>query len=113
MATTSVPTTCTAVTNALMYESNRLTDGMFARAALKRPIIRLQSKTRGEFKLGAGITQSSVRFERSFAPFTAASGDPATAAADPWGASTNMALSDGDTVNSCRPPTDSVRFGQT
>lgn len=113
MATTSIPANCTAVTNALMYESNRLTDGMFERAALSRPIIRLQSKTRGEYQLGAGLSQSSVRFERSFAPFTAASGDPAAAAADPWGASANMALSDGDTVNGCRPPTDSVQFGQT
>jgi hypothetical protein len=111
MATTSVPTTCTAVYNALVTEGSRLTDGMYERAALSRPIIRLQSKTRGEYQLGAGLTQSSVRFERSFAPFTAASGDPA--AADPWGTSSSMASADGDAVNPCRPSTDNIQFGQT
>lgn len=106
---TSIPTTCAAVTDALMRESGRLTDGMFQRAALVRPIIRLQSKTRGEFKLGAGISQSSVRFERSFSPFNGG------ATTDPWtvdGASPNMAASDGADVNGCRPQTDSVAFTQ-
>jgi len=99
MATTSISANCVAVTNALQAESGRLGDGMFQRAALARPIIRLQSKTRGQYKLGIGYSYSSVRFERSMPPFTA----------DPW---TATVASDGDTANACRPPTDNVRFGQ-
>lgn len=110
---TSISQTCVAVTEALLKDSARFTDGMYERSSLARPIIRLQSKTRGQYMLGASIAQSSIRFERSFAPFNVATGDPAATAADPWGASANIAISDGADVNGCRPPNDSVRFGQT
>src|SRR4026208_2683 len=114
MAFPSFPSTCGAVTYALTRESGRLTDGLFERAALARPIIRLQSKTRGEFKLGAGISQSSVRFERSFPDtFTAATGDPSSTAADPWGASANVAASAAGDGAGCLPSTNAVGFGET
>lgn len=117
MAFSSFTAVCGAVTHALANESNRLTDGMFERAALARPIIRLQSKTRTEFKLGAGITQNSVRFERSFPDtFTAADGDPTTNTSDPWGISgnnSNFALSAGGNGAGCLPSVNTVAFGES
>lgn len=116
----SLPTfasVCAAVNDALSRESGRLTDGMFERAALARPIIRLQSKTRTSFKLGAGISQSSVRFERSLPDtFTPASGDPAAATSDPWGLggnNSNLAASANGDGAGCLPGTNTVSFGQT
>lgn len=100
MATTTIPTTCAQVTQALMVESGRLGGRMFDYAALSRPIVRLQSKTRGAWMNGMGYSYNVQTFERSFAPLTG----------DPW---TAIAASDGDTVNACRPPTDTVSFGQT
>lgn len=83
-----------------MVESGRLGGRMHSRAARKRPIIRLQSKTRGAWQNGMGYSYNTQTFERSFAPLTG----------DPW---TTIAASDGDAVNACRPPTDTVSFGQT
>lgn len=100
MATTPIPQNCAAVTQALMVESGRLGGRMYQRAALKRPIIRLQSKTRGAWQNGMGYSYNVQTFERSFAPLTG----------DPW---TTIAASNGDNVNACRPPTDTVSFGQT
>lgn len=100
MATPTIPSTCAAVTSALLTESGRLGGTMFDRSARKRPIIRLQSKTRGAFENGMGFSYKVSTFERSFAPLTG----------DPW---TTIAASDGDTANACRPPTDTVGFGQT
>ena len=82
-----------------MSESGRLGGTMYQRAARTRPIIRLQSKTRGAWMNGMGYSYSSVTFERSFAPLTG----------DPW---ETIAASDGST-SACRPPTDTVSFGQT
>lgn len=102
---------CSLLTDAIERDAARLTDGYFERACLSRPIIRLQSKTRGEYQLGAGLEQSSVRFERSLPDtFNAASGDPT--AADPWGSSANIAASAG-AGEGCRPPNDTVAFGTT
>lgn len=100
MTTTSIPANCTAVTNALLDESGRLGGRMYQRAQQGRPIIRLQSKTNGSWMNGMGYSYNAVTFERSFAPLTG----------DPW---TTIAASDGDSVNACRPPTDTVSFGQT
>lgn len=100
MATTSIPANCTAVTNQLLTETGRLGGRMFPRIALKRPIVRLQSKTRGAWDKGAGYTLGAVTFERSLPPLTG----------DPWAA---IAASDGDTANACRPPTDLITTGQT
>lgn len=100
MAVTPIPTTCAAVTNALLSESGRLGGRMYQRASQGRPIIRLQSKTNGAWMNGIGYSYNAVTFERSFAPLTG----------DPW---TTITASDGDSVNACRPPTDTVSFGQT
>lgn len=100
MATTSIPANCATVTNALLAESGRLGGRMYQRAQRMRPIIKYQSKTRGAWENGIGYSYNAVTFERSFAPLTG----------DPW---TTVTASDGDTVNACRPPTDTVSFGQT
>lgn len=100
MAVQSISQTCAAVTNALLTESGRLGGRMYQRAAQRRPIIRLQTKTRGAWMNGMGYSYNAVTFERSFAPLTG----------DPW---TTITASDGDSVNACRPPTDTVSFGQT
>lgn len=100
MATTSIPSNCAAVENALLIESGRLGPGIFARAARKRPIIRLQSKTRGAWMDGMGLSINAVTFERML---------PDTYG----GVWANVALSDGDSVNACLPPTDTAGFGST
>jgi hypothetical protein len=100
MATTVIPDNCAAVTNALLAESGRFGPGIFQRAARKRPIIRLMSKTRGAWMDGMGVTVSAVTFERM---------QPDTYA----GVWANIAPSDGDSVNACLPPTDTASFGQT
>ena len=100
MATTPIPANCTAVTNALLAESGRFGPGIFQRAARKRPIVRLMSKTRGAWADGMGVTVAAVTFERM---------QPNTYA----GVWSNIAPSDGDSVNACLPPTDSAQFGQT
>jgi hypothetical protein len=89
-----------AVTNSLLLESGRFGPGIFARAARRRPIIRLQSRTRGAWANGMGVTVGAVTFERML---------PTTYG----GVWANIALSDGDTVNACLPPRDTVTFGQT
>lgn len=96
----AIPANCAAVTNALLLESGRYGPGIFARAARKRPIIRLQSKTRGAWMNGMGTTIGAVTFERSL---------PNTFG----GLWANTGLSDGNSVNSCLPPTDQASFGQT
>jgi len=107
----SLPATCAAVTDLIERDAARLTDGYFERACLARPIIRLQSKTRGEYKLGSGLSQSNVRFERSLPDtFNAAGGDPDDL--DPWGASATITASAG-AGEGCRPPNDTVQFGTT
>lgn len=100
MATTVIPTNCAAVTNALLAETGRLQTPIFRRAARKRPIIRLMSKTRGAWADGMGVTVGAVTFERM---------QPDTQA----GLWANIAPSDGDSVNACLPPTDTAVFGQT
>lgn len=100
MSTTSIPSTCAAVTNALLLESGRLGTPIFARAARKRPIIRLMAGTRGAWQDGMGVSVGAVTFERSL---------PDTYG----GVWANIALSDGDTVNACLPPADTASFGQT
>ena len=100
MATPAIPANCAAVTEQLLLETGRLQEPMFQRAALKRPIIRLQSKNRGAWRNGMGVTVGAVTFERSFPAF----------AGDNWG---TVAVSDGDSVNACLPPTETVNFGQT
>lgn len=100
MATTSIPATCQAVTNSLLLESGRYGPGIFQRAARKRPIIRLQSKTRGAWLNGMGVTLGAVTFERMM---------PDTLEGV-WAA---VAQSDGDAVNACLPPADTVTFGAT
>lgn len=100
MATTSIPSTCAAVTNALLIESGRLGPGIFQRAARMRPIIRLQGKTRGAWMDGMGLSIGAVTFERML---------PDTYA----GVWANVALSDGDAINACLPPTDTAQFGAT
>jgi hypothetical protein len=100
MATTTIPANCAAVTNALLAESGRFGPGIFARAARKRPIIRLMSKTRGAWANGMGISIAAVTFERSLP--------------DTFGGKwANIAVSDGDSVNACLPPTDTAAFGTT
>ncbi len=100
MATTSTPTNCQVVENLLLAETGRFGPGIFVRAARKRPIIRLMAKTRGAWMNGMGVTISAVTFERMM---------PDTYGGV-WAA---IAQSDGDTVNACLPPTDTVSFGQT
>ena len=100
MATPAIPANCAAVTNALLAESGRFGPGIFRRAARKRPIIRLMSKTRGAWLDGMGVTIAAVTFERM---------QPDTNA----GLWANIAPSDGDSVNACLPPTDTAVFGQT
>lgn len=100
MATTAIPANCAAVENALLIESGRLGPGIFARAARMRPIIRLQGRTRGAWADGMGLAVNAVTFERML---------PDTYA----GVWENVALSDGDSINACLPPTDTVGFGST
>lgn len=99
-ATTSIPTTCAAVTNALLQESGRYGPGILGRAARTRPIIRLVKANAGAWENGIGITIGAVTFERSL---------PDTLD----GVWANVAASDGDSVNACLPPADTVGFGQT
>ncbi len=100
MATPSIPANCTAVTNALLAETGRFGPGIFQRAARKRPIIRLQSKTRGAWMDGMGVTIGAVTFERML---------PDTQG----GVWANIAQSDGDSINACLPPLDTTGFGST
>jgi hypothetical protein len=100
MATTAIPANCAAVTNALLAESGRLGGRMYMRSVRKRPILKYQMSTRGAWMNGMGFSYSAVTFERSFAPLTG----------DPW---TTITASDGDSTDACRPPTDTVAFGQT
>jgi hypothetical protein len=100
MATTSIPANCAAVENALLIESGRLGPGIFARAARTRPIIRLMGRTRGAWMDGMGLALNAVTFERMF---------PNTYG----GVWADIALSDGDSINACLPPTDTVDFGAT
>jgi hypothetical protein len=99
-ATTSIPSTCQAVTNSLLIESGRYGPQIFARAARTRPIIRLQQRGRGAYSNGMGLSIGAVTFERSL---------PDTLD----GVWANVALSDGDTNNACLPPADTAGFGQT
>jgi hypothetical protein len=64
MATPAIPANCTAVTNALLAETGRLQTPIYQRAARRRPIIRLQSKSRGAWANGMGVTVGAVTFER-------------------------------------------------
>jgi len=100
MSTPAIPANCAAVTNALLAETGRLATPIYRRAARKRPIVRLMSKTRGAWQDGMGVSVSAVTFERM---------QPATYA----GVWSNIAPSDGDSVNACLPPTDTAAFGQT
>jgi hypothetical protein len=100
MATTSIPANCQAVTEQLLVETNRLNGPMYVRGARKRPIIGLQSKTNGAWANGMGFTVGAVTFERAFPALTG----------DSW---TTIAASDGDSVNACRPPSETVQFGET
>lgn len=100
MATTSIPATCAAVTNSLLIESGRYGPDIFARAARTRPIIRLKNRTRGAWQNGMGLNVGAVTFERSL---------PDTLD----GVWADIALSNGDSVNACLPPADTVGFGQT
>lgn len=100
MAGPAIPANCTATTNALLAESGRFGPGIYRRAARKRPIIRLMSKTRGAWQNGMGVSVAAVTFERM---------QPDTYA----GVWSNIAVSDGDSVNACLPPTDTTGFGQT
>lgn len=100
MSTTSIPANCAAVTEQLLLETGRLIEPMFQRTARKRPILRLLSKTRGAWMNGRGVTVGAVTFERSFPALTG----------DSW---QTIAPSDGDSVNACRPPSETLAFGQT
>jgi hypothetical protein len=100
MSTPAIPANCTAVTNSLLAETGRLQLPIYQRAARRRPIIRLQSKTRGAWANGMGVTVGAVTFER-MRPDTLG------------GVWSNIAQSDGDSVNACLPPKDTVAFGQT
>lgn len=100
MATPAIPANCAATTNSLLAEQGRLQLPIYHRAARKRPIIRLMSKTRGMWNNGVGVTVGAVTFERM---------QPDTQA----GLWANIAPSDGDSVNACLPPTDTATFGQT
>lgn len=100
MATTSIPANCVAVSEQLLVETNRLNGPMYVRSSRKRPIINLQSKTNGAWANGMGFTVGAVTFERAFPALTG----------DSW---TTITASDGDSVNACRPPSETVAFGQT
>lgn len=100
MATTAIPANCFAVTNSLLMESGRFGPGIFARAARRRPIIRLMARNRGAWANGMGVTVGALTFERML---------PDTYGGV-WAA---IAVSDGDSVNACLPPVDTVDFGQT
>lgn len=100
MATTTIPQNCAAVTNALLIESGRFGPGIFMRAARRRPIIRLQGRTRGAWIDGMGLAINAVTFERML---------PDTYG----GVWANVALSNGDDVNACLPPADTAQFGAT
>jgi hypothetical protein len=99
-ATASIPATCQTVTNALLAESGRYGPGILGRSARTRPIIRLVKASAGAWSNGMGITVGAVTFERSL---------PDTLD----GVWANIAASDGDSVNACLPPADTVGFGQT
>lgn len=95
----TIPTTCAATVDALIAETGRFQDGLFKSVAWQHPIVRLQSKTRGEWKTGMGAIQYAINFERSFPNLTT----------DGW---TNVADQASLTAG-CLPPTESVSFGQT
>ena len=100
MATTSIPLTCQAVTNAYIKESGRIGPDLYRRGARMSPIIMLQKSTQGEWTDGMGTINSNVTFERAFYQGVAA-------------ARTNTSVSDGDSANSCLPNKSTVSFGQT
>lgn len=101
MATTSIPANCEAVTQALQtYSSSQFIQGMIKRIAQRRPIVKHLFNNRGSWMNGQGYTQNVMTFEKSFPALTG----------DGW---TAIAASDGDAVNACRPPTETVSFGTT
>lgn len=100
LGVTTIPTTCAAVTNALLIESGRYGPQIFGRAARTRPIIRLMQRARGSWQNGMGVSVGAVTFERSL---------PDTLD----GVWADIALSDGADVNACLPPADTAGFGQT
>ena len=100
MATTSIPTTCQAVTNALIKETGRIGPDLYRRGARMRPIIMLQKTTQGAWNNGMGVILSNITFERSFYQDIVAN-------------RTAIAVSDGDSVNACLPNKSSIGLGQT
>lgn len=95
----SISSTCAATVNALIAETGRFQDGIFRGVAWKHPIVRLQSKTRGQWQPGMGASQNSINFERSFPNLET----------DGWvDVSETNGLADG-----CLPPSETVTFGQT
>jgi hypothetical protein len=96
----AIPANCAAVTEQLLLETGRLQEPMYNRAARTRPILRLQSKTRGAWQNGRGVSLGAVTFERSFPLLTG----------DNWA---TIAASDGNNVNACLPPSETVNFGET
>lgn len=93
-------TGCQAVTNAFIYETGRIGPDLFRRGAAMRPIVGLVGSNRGTWTNSMGVTVSNVTFERSFS----------TSVANPW---SDIAPSDGASVNACLPPVTTVAFGQT
>ena len=97
----AVPANCLAVEDALIRESGRISEPMWARNARQRPILRLQSKTRGVWQDGIGVEPSSTIFERAFPALTG----------DDWEDVSYDGAVAGET--NCLPPTEVVSFGQT
>lgn len=100
VALPSTPAFCQAVTAALTEESGRFGPEIYSKSAYKKPIIRLQTMTRGPWMNGMGDVHNHLTYQRSF---------PTSATAGLW---TNIAPSDGDSVNACTPPILNVGFAQ-
>lgn len=100
MALPSTPTECFAVTAALTEESGRFGPKIYSKSAWRKPIIRLQSMTRGQWTDGMGDVHNHLTYQRSF---------PTVATAGLW---ENVAPSDGDAENACTPPKLSIGFAQ-
>ncbi len=94
-----IPANCAATVDAFIAETGRFQEGIFRGVAWQHPIVRLMSKTRGQWATGMGVSQNAINFERSFPDLDT----------DGW--------VDVDTTNGlgngCLPPTETVTFGQT
>lgn len=89
-----------AVTDALTTESGRFGQKIYSKSAYRKPIIRLQTMTRGAWPNAMGDIHNHLTYQRSF---------PTVDTAALW---TNVTPSDGDSVNACTPPITNVNFAQ-